>query len=58
MASIDPDRGYNLNDIQDCLDALNSLPDRQKRNLLQRIKVRIYEFYAKRRAVEGFKRIT
>ena len=41
MIQLDDRRGLNLSDTQDCLDALNSLPKREKRNIYKKIRDRI-----------------
>ena len=44
MRKLDKNRACNLLDPEDCLDALNALPGREKRKIVQRIKLRIWEF--------------
>ena len=44
--------------MHDCFDALNALPDRDKRNLLQRIKDRIRTFFPVRDAQSAFDKKT
>ena len=42
---INVERGYDLGDMRDCFNALNAMPNREKRNLLKRIKDRIHYIY-------------
>lgn len=55
--NIDCKRGYNMNCIDDCVQALNALPDREKRILLKRIDDRINSSYQMKDPREAFEQM-
>ena len=52
VIQLDEQRGYNLDDVQDCLDALNALEKREKRAIFKRMRDRIsvFGYYQTRKA--------